>query len=68
MFWRDDFNTSLRIGHTGAMPGSLTYMFYHPVDKTGVIYLVNQHLIYRIVEFVSWFKVMDLLFEKSETY
>ena len=68
IFWGDNYNTSRKVGHTGAMPGSLTYMYYHPSDNIGVIFFVNQHLVFRFQELYSWFSILQLLFGKANEF
>jgi len=68
IFWHDHYNTSRTVGHTGAMPGALTYMYYQPSNNTGVIFFVNQHLVFRFQELYSWFSVIQLLFEKANEF
>ena len=68
IFWNYDYNTSRRVGHTGAMPGSLTYMFYFPYNNTGVIFFTNQHLIFRFKELFAWFSILELFSQKAGEY
>ena len=68
IFWNYDYNKSRKIGHTGAMPGSFTYMYYQPHNNTGVIFFTNQHLIYRPGELFSWFSIVTLLSQKANEY
>lgn len=68
IFWNYDYNTSRRVGHTGAMPGSLTYMFYFPHNNTGVIFFTNQHLIFRLSELFAWFFILELFSQKANEY
>jgi CubicO group peptidase (beta-lactamase class C family) len=60
--------SNLRIGHSGGMPGSQTYMFYHVFDNVGIIIFTNQHLSYTMDDLTSWFSIIDLLIEKAKQY
>ncbi len=59
---------NIRIGHSGGMPGSQTYMFYHVSDGVGIIIFTNQHLSYTMDDLTSWFSIIDLLIEKAKQY
>ena len=61
-------DNSRRIGHTGAIPGTLTYMFYHTSSNIGIIFFTNQHLLFRPIELFSWFSVVNMLDEKANEF
>jgi len=64
----NDSENNLRIGHSGGMPGSQTYMFYHVSEGVGIIMLANEHLYYSINNLIGWFSIIDLLVDKAKQY
>ena len=63
MFHRD--NDSRQIGHSGGVPGGLSYMYFIDTENIGVIYLANQYLFFRINEFTAWLSLLQALFDKA---
>ncbi len=63
----DMVNDTRQIGHSGAVPGGLAYMFYLSSDNTGVIYAANQFLICTSKRVQAWNAILSLLFEKAQT-
>ena len=66
MFMIDMENDTRRIGHSGAVPGGSSHMFYLSSNNTGVIYTANQYFP-RPKYFIAWYAILSLLFEKALT-
>lgn len=60
-------NDIRQIGHTGAAPGGIVYMFYLSSNNTGVIFAANQYLSFRHKYFLTRNAILSLLFEKALT-
>jgi CubicO group peptidase (beta-lactamase class C family) len=52
-------------GHSGAIPGALTYMYYFLEDNTGIIFFTNQHPIFNYYDIWSFLNILWLLHEKA---
>jgi len=59
-------NNSYTVGHPGAMPGTLTYMYYQPLTKTGIIIFSNQYSITQENDFMPWYKILMLFYYKAD--
>jgi len=55
------------IGHSGGMPGALTYMYYYLNENTGIIFFTNQYpLLYYYDDIWSYINIVWLLNEKAD--
>ena len=67
MFMIDMENDIRQIGHTGAAPGGIAYMFYLSSNNTGVIFAANQYLSSGYKYYQTRQAILSLLFEKALT-
>ena len=51
-------------GHSGAIPGVLTYMYYYLDSKTGIIFFSNQYPLFDYLDIRSFINIVMLLNEK----
>ena len=64
--WRiNSRNNISNIGHVGAMPGTLTYMYYRPLENTGIILFTNQYPFSNEIDIWPWINILILLYEKA---
>ena len=65
--WRiSGHDNDISVGHSGAMPGTLTYMYYQPEEKTGIIFFTNQYPVFRQTDIWSFLNIIWLLYEKAD--
>ncbi|KYK21129.1 hypothetical protein AYK21_05200 [Thermoplasmatales archaeon SG8-52-2] len=59
------YNTN-SFGHSGGLPGVLTFMYYYLENQTGIIFFTNQYPILEYKDIWSFLNILMLLIEKSD--